>query len=103
MHIYMAFEIQALFVIDRIGMSRHRLSSERCEHLCKARKALLQIIKLGKDRQERIKNGATQLAKYAKNVLSRVPKALRKARKHKDEETQKQIEATSDGGRASTT
>jgi IS5 family transposase len=59
----------------------------------KARKALLQIIKLGKDRQERIKNGATQLAKYAKNVLSRVPKALRKARKHKDEDTQKQIEA----------
>jgi IS5 family transposase len=59
----------------------------------KARKALLQIIKLGKDRPERIKNGATQLAKYAKNVLSRVPKALRKARKHKDEDTQKQIEA----------
>jgi IS5 family transposase len=59
----------------------------------KARKVLLQIIKLGKDRQERIKNGATQLAEYARNVLSRVPKALRKARKHKSEAKQNQIEA----------
>jgi transposase, IS5 family len=59
----------------------------------KARKALLLIIKLGKDRQERIKKGATQLAKFAKSVLARVPKALRKARKHKDEDTQKKIEA----------
>jgi IS5 family transposase len=59
----------------------------------KARQALLQIIKLGKDRQERIKNGAEQLAKFAKSVLSRVPKALRKAKKHKDEKKQKQIEA----------
>ena len=59
----------------------------------KARKALLMIIKLGKDRQERIKKGATQLAKFAKSVLARVPKALRKARKHKDEDTQKKIEA----------
>lgn len=59
----------------------------------KARKALLQIIKLGKDRQERIKSGATQLATFAKSVLARVPKALRNAKKHKNEKTQKQIEA----------
>jgi IS5 family transposase len=58
----------------------------------KARQALLQIIKLGKDRQERIKKGAAQLAKYAKKVLERVPSALRKAKKHKDQEVQKQIE-----------
>jgi IS5 family transposase len=59
----------------------------------KARQALLQVIKLGKDRPERIKKGAGQLAKFAKKVLSRVPGALRKARNHKDTETQKRIEA----------
>jgi transposase, IS5 family len=59
----------------------------------KGRKALLLIIKLGKDRQERIKSGAAQLAKFAKSVLARVPKALRKAKKHKDDDTQKRIEA----------
>jgi IS5 family transposase len=58
----------------------------------KAKKALLQIIKLGKDRQERIKNGTSELADYAKDVLKRVPKALRKAKKHKNAHTQKQIE-----------
>jgi transposase, IS5 family len=59
----------------------------------KARQALLLIIKLGKDRQERIKSGAAQLARFAKDVLTRVPKALREAKKHKDEKTQKKIEA----------
>jgi len=58
----------------------------------KARQALLLIIKLGKDRQERIKKGAAQLAKFAKKVLERVPTALRKAKKHKDEKVQEQIE-----------
>lgn len=58
----------------------------------KARQALLLIIKLGKGRQERIKKGAEQLAKFAKKVLERVPSALRKAKKHKDERVQKQIE-----------
>ena len=59
----------------------------------KAKKALLLIIKLGKDRQERIKSGAAQLAKFAKNVLTRVPTALRAAKKHKDEKIQKKIQA----------
>ena len=59
----------------------------------KARQALLQIIKLGKDRPERIKKGAGQLAKFAKKVLARVPGALRQAKKHKDPKTQKRIEA----------
>ncbi len=58
----------------------------------KARQALLLIIKLGKGRQERIKKGAEQLAKFAKKVLERVPGALRKAKKHKDERAQKKIE-----------
>jgi IS5 family transposase len=58
----------------------------------KARQSLLMIIKLGKDRQERIKTGAAQLAGFAKKVLERVPNALRKAKKHKDERIQKQIE-----------
>ncbi len=59
----------------------------------KARQTLLLIIKLGKDRQERIKSGAAQLVKFAKDVLTRVPKALKEAKKHKDEKTQKKIEA----------
>ncbi len=59
----------------------------------KARQAILQIIKLGKDRQERIKKGAEKLAKYAKDVLARVPKALRGAKKRKDQDTQNKIEA----------
>jgi transposase, IS5 family len=58
----------------------------------KARQALLALIKLGKDRQERIKKGAEQLAKFAKKVLERVPNALRKAKKHEDEKIQRQIE-----------
>lgn len=58
----------------------------------KARQALLLIIKLGKGRQERIKEGAEQLAKFAKKVLERVPDALRKAKKHKDERAQRKIE-----------
>src|SRR5580658_1880701 len=58
-----------------------------------AKKALVKVAKLGKDRQERIKEGAEQLANFARSVLARVPAALRKAKKHKDEKTQKQIEA----------
>lgn len=58
----------------------------------KARQALLQIIKLGQGRQERIQKAAQELAKFAKKVLERVPSALRKAKKHKDEKTQQQIE-----------
>jgi IS5 family transposase len=58
----------------------------------KARQALLQIVKLGKGRPERIKKGAAQLIKFAKKVLERVPSALRKAKKHKDEKAQRQIE-----------
>jgi IS5 family transposase len=58
----------------------------------KAKQALLLVNKLGQGRQERIKNGATKLTNYAKKVLKRVPGALRKAKKHKDERTQKQIE-----------
>lgn len=58
----------------------------------KARQALLQIIKLGQGRQERIEKAAGQLAKFAKKVLERVPSALRKAKKHKNERTQLQIE-----------
>ena len=60
----------------------------------KARKELLQIIKLGKGRQDRIKKGAEQLAKFAKKVLQRVPAALKAIRKKKrDERRQKLIEA----------
>lgn len=59
----------------------------------KARKALLEIIKLGKDRQERIKKGAEQLIEYARSVLDRVPKATRKAKPHKNPKIQEQIEA----------
>src|SRR5271170_6156209 len=58
-----------------------------------ARKTLVKVAKLGKDRQERIKAGAAELANFARSVLARVPAALRKAKKHKDEKTQKQIEA----------
>jgi len=58
-----------------------------------AKKVLLTIAKLGEDRQQRIEEGATKLAKFAKIVLTRVPGALRKAKKHKDKKTQQQIEA----------
>ncbi len=60
----------------------------------KAKETLLDIAKLGKDRQERIKTGAENLVQFAKDVISRVPGALRKAKKHKDEETQQKIEKT---------
>lgn len=59
----------------------------------KARKALLQIIKLGKGRPERIQKGAEELAEFAKSVLEGVPNAVRKAKPHKDPKIQKQIEA----------
>jgi IS5 family transposase len=60
----------------------------------KAKKELLQIIKLGKGRQERIKKGAQQLAKYAKKVLQRIPAALKALRKRKsNERKQKLIDA----------
>jgi IS5 family transposase len=58
----------------------------------KARQALLLIIKLGRDRQERIKKGAAQLTGFAEKVLERVPSALRKAKKHKNKEIQRTIE-----------
>lgn len=58
----------------------------------KARKILLDIAKLGRNRQERIKEGAEQLIEFAKNVLKKVPKALRKSKKHKNEKTQQKIE-----------
>lgn len=58
-----------------------------------AKRILLGIAKLGKDRQERIKEGATNLAQFAKDVLKRVPRALRKAKRHKDQKTQSEIEA----------
>lgn len=58
----------------------------------KARQALLLINKLGKGRQERIKKQNGKLAKFAKKVLERVPGALRKAKKHKNEKVQRQIE-----------
>jgi len=58
-----------------------------------ARKVLLQIIKLGKDRQERIKKGAETLSQFAKEVVKKVPSALRNAKKHKNKGTQKAIEA----------
>jgi IS5 family transposase len=58
----------------------------------KARQALLLIIKLGKGRQERIQQGAAELAKFARKVLERVPSAVRKAKNHKEERIQRQIE-----------
>lgn len=58
----------------------------------KAKQALLLVNKLGRERQERIKKGAEKLASFAKRVLKRVPRALRRAKKHKDDNTQRQIE-----------
>lgn len=57
-----------------------------------AKKALVQVAKLGKDRQERIRQAATELAGFARSVLAKVPAALRRARRHKNEKTQKEIE-----------
>lgn len=59
----------------------------------KARKALLEIAKLGQGRQERIQKGAEQLIGFAEHVLEQVPDAVRKAKAHKNPETQKKIEA----------
>ena len=50
----------------------------------KAKQAILQVVKLGKGRQERIKEAATQLAGFAREILDKVPSALRKAKKHKN-------------------
>jgi IS5 family transposase len=59
----------------------------------KAKKELVQIVKLGKDRQERIKKGAEQLAKFAKKVLQKIPAAIKAAnRKRKDERKQALID-----------
>lgn len=59
----------------------------------KARKALLEIAKLGHGRQERIQKAAEDLIAYAKAVLEQVPEATRKAKRHKDSDTQEKIEA----------
>ncbi len=45
----------------------------------KAKKVILNIVKLGKDRQERIEQGTKDLAAMAKEVLSKVPSALKGA------------------------
>jgi IS5 family transposase len=58
----------------------------------KARKIILDIAKLGRNRQERIKEGAEQLIEFARSILNKVPKSLRKAKKHKNEKTQQKIE-----------
>ena len=58
----------------------------------KAKQAILQVVKLGKGRQERIKEAATQLAGFAREILDKVPSALRKAKKHKNKKKQKRIE-----------
>ncbi|MBZ0185056.1 MAG: hypothetical protein K8F91_02310, partial [Candidatus Obscuribacterales bacterium] len=58
----------------------------------KAKQAILQVVKLGKGRQERIKSAAGQLAGFAREILDKVPSALRKAKKHKNKKKQKRIE-----------
>jgi IS5 family transposase len=59
----------------------------------KARKALLEIAKLGHGRQERIQKAAEDLIEFAEAVLENVPAALRKAKSHKNAKIQEQIEA----------
>jgi IS5 family transposase len=59
----------------------------------KARKALIEIAKLGQGRQERIQKGAEQLIEYAEQVLEKVPEATRKAKPHKNAEIEKRIAA----------
>lgn len=66
----------------------------------KARKALLLIIKLGKDRQERIQKGTQELLTYGKSVLARVSTALRKSKPHNDKRIQEKIEAVQEQIRA---
>lgn len=58
----------------------------------KARRALLEIAKLGHGRQERIQKAAKELVEYAEEVLQNVPAALRKAKPHKNSKVQAQIE-----------
>jgi len=58
----------------------------------KAKQAILLVVKLGKGRQERIEEAASQLAGFARAVLDNVPNALRKAKKHKNERKQNNIE-----------
>lgn len=58
----------------------------------KAKQAILQVVKLGKGRQERIEDAAGKLAGFARTVLDRVPNALRKAKKHKNKSKQNRIE-----------
>src|SRR5580658_1727825 len=57
-----------------------------------AKRALVGIAKLGKDRKERIEQGARELLHFAKEALKAVPAALRQGRKRKNESEQDLIE-----------
>lgn len=61
-----------------------------------ARKTILEIAKLGKDRKERIEKGTHKLIDFARQVLKDVSNALKPARPRKDSKKQKEIEKTQD-------
>jgi hypothetical protein len=57
-----------------------------------AKKALISIVKLGKDRQERIQQATRALINFAKESLKAVPAALKRGRRRTTSSEQKQIE-----------
>lgn len=58
----------------------------------KGKKALLNLMKLGKDRQERIDKGTKELIGYAKQVLTKIPDVLRGGKRSMDEKLKKKVD-----------
>ena len=59
----------------------------------KGKKVLLNLMKLGKDRQERIEKGTKELIGYANQVLSKIPDVLKGGKRSMDEKAKKKLEA----------
>lgn len=59
----------------------------------KGKKAILNLMKLGKDRQERIDKGNKELIGYAKQVLRKIPDVLRGGKRSMDEKLKKKVDA----------
>lgn len=59
----------------------------------KGKKVLLNIMKLGKDRQERIDKGTKELIGFANQVLTKIPNVLRGGKRSVDEKVNKKVAA----------
>jgi IS5 family transposase len=58
----------------------------------KGKKALLNLMKLGKDRQERIEKSTKELIDYANQVLTKIPGVLKGGKRSVDEKLKKKVD-----------